>query len=96
VLELLDGRAHAGVDRDRPPLIHIDLHHRLAGGDEVLPGGGVVRLELPDHAAGAHPGDADEHVQQVVEPCRRVVLDVLRAHHQFGIVRLVLQQAEVA
>jgi len=41
VLELLDGRAHAGVDRDGPPLIHIDLHHRLPGGHQVLTGGGV-------------------------------------------------------
>ena len=68
----------------------------LTSRHQMLPGRGVVRLELPDHAAGAHPGDADEHVQQVVEAGRRVVLDLLRAHHQLRIMRLVLQQAEVA
>src|SRR5919109_1975891 len=96
-LELPDLFAIRIRDQARLPLLEVDEDERLARRhhqDVVLD---PVRGALERDARAADPRDANEDLDQVVEPCRREVLDRRRPHDGLLLLPCVRhQQPEVA
>src|SRR3954451_19761578 len=69
-------------DRQRPPLVEVDVDEGLMCGHHQRLLGQLVRRELEGDARAADTRDTHVDIQLVVEACGREVLDVVRAHHE--------------
>ena len=85
-LEGADRLARGLGDRRRTPRLEIDEDERLRRGDHQRVVREPERAEVVRDARPPEPLDADEALEEVVEPRGRVVLDVRGAHHELGAV----------
>ena len=83
-------RDHGGA-----PLGEIDEHERLGGRDHERIVLDAIRRALVRRARPADPRHPHEHLEQVVEPRGRVVLDGGRAHDEFAVTHVEPAQVPV-